>query len=130
MNEKKILNRVCFWTIIGNIILTAFKMFAGIYGSSNAMISDSIHSLSDVLTTVIAWIGIRLSTKKADKSHPYGHERIECVASLILGGVLLFIAISVGFTGVSSIIDKSYKTLPIPTMIALTASLVSIVTKK
>lgn len=130
MSDKKILNRVCIFTIIGNMILTAFKMFAGFYGSSSAMISDSIHSLSDVLTTVIAWAAIVLSTKKADKSHPYGHERIECVASLMLGGVLLFVAISIGYSSVVKIIDGSYKNLPIPTMIALIASIVSIVSKE
>ena len=44
------------------------------------MISDAIHSASDVFSTVVVMIGLKLASKKADKEHPYGHERMECVA--------------------------------------------------
>ena len=66
--------KVSIISIIGNVILSVFKFIAGIVGKSNAMISDSIHSLSDVLSTVVVMIGLKLSSKKEDEEHPYGHE--------------------------------------------------------
>lgn len=127
---NKIINRVSLVTILGNVLLTAFKFFAGIAGTSGAMVSDAIHSLSDVLTTVIAWFGTRFSSKKADRLHPYGHERVECVASLILGIVLMVTAVSIGVVGIKTIAAGQYDILPIPGPVALVAAIVSIVSKE
>ena len=85
---KKITNQMAFVGILGNVFLAVFKLIAGIVGHSTAMISDFVHTLSDVFATFIAYIGVVLSRKKADDKHPYGHERIECVASLILSFIL------------------------------------------
>ena len=89
VNETLVIRKLSLVSVIGNAILSGFKLFAGIAGNSGAMISDAIHSFSDVLTTLIAWIGVKISKKASDSSHPYGHERLECIASLILGTVLL-----------------------------------------
>ncbi len=75
------------------------------------MISDAIHSFSDVLTTLIAWIGVKISKKDADNSHPYGHERLECVASLILGLILMITGIGVGKIGVENHVVSPYQGL-------------------
>lgn len=75
-NPQTIVNRVTSIGIIGNVILSLFKFLAGIFGHSSAMVSDAIHSLSDVLATFIAWLGIRLSMQAPDREHPYGHERL------------------------------------------------------
>ena len=130
MTEKKIIDRISLVGIVGNILLTAFKLFAGIAGSSGAMLSDAVHSMSDIFATFIAWLGSRLSAKEADKTHPYGHERIECLASLILGMILLVTALSIGASGVQKIINGQYHALPRPGTIALSAAIVSIVTKE
>ena len=79
---QKVANQVSFVTIVVNILLAFMKLLAGVFAHSNAMISDSIHSASDVFSTMIVVIGIKLSSKQPDKEHPYGHERMECVASL------------------------------------------------
>ena len=79
-NPQTIVNRVTSIGIIGNVILSLFKFLAGIFGHSSAMVSDAIHSLSDVLATFIAWLGIRLSMQAPDREHPYGHERLESVS--------------------------------------------------
>lgn len=105
-------------------------MFAGIVGNSGAMISDAIHSFSDVLTTLIAWIGVKISKWNADHTHPYGHERLECVASLALGIVLLATGIGVGKTGLENILSGNYETLTVPSSIALIAAIISIVSKE
>ena len=65
--------RVSRNTIIGNFVLTAFKLAAGILAHSSAMVSDAIHSASDVFSTLIVMVGIRISGKKADGNHRYGH---------------------------------------------------------
>lgn len=130
INETVIIRNLSLVSVIGNAILSGFKLFAGIIGNSGAMISDAIHSFSDVLTTLIAWIGVKISKKDADNSHPYGHERMECVASLILGIVLMATGIGVGKVGVENILSGHYETLAIPSFIALVAAIVSIVGKE
>jgi len=69
-------------TIIGNIMLFVYKLVAGILGHSAAIISDAVHSLSDVLSTFIVIFGVKLANQKADKEHPYGHERFESVGMI------------------------------------------------
>ena len=94
------------------------------------MVSDAIHTFSDVITTVIAWIGVKVSKRAADGSHPYGHERMEGVSSLILGFVLLATGIGVGKVGVENILSGNYETLAIPSAIALVAAIVSSIGKE
>lgn len=130
VNEAAVIRNLSLVSVIGNAILSGFKLFAGIVGHSGAMISDAIHSFSDVLTTLIAWIGVKVSRKEADNSHPYGHERLECVASLILGIILLATGIGIGKVGVENILSGNYETLTIPSAIALVAALVSIIGKE
>lgn len=130
VNETAVIRNLSLVSVVGNAILSGFKLFAGIVGNSGAMISDAIHSFSDVLTTLIAWIGVKVSKRDADDSHPYGHERLECVASLFLGLVLLVTGIGVGKVGVENILSEHYETLAIPSTIALVAAIISIVGKE
>ncbi len=128
--EAITIRKLSLVSIIGNVSLSVFKMFAGVNGKSSAMISDAVHSISDVLTTVIAYFGVKISKKKEDKAHPYGHDRLECVASLVLGIVLAITGVGIGIAGVDSIVSGNYKTLPIPSAVALVAAIVSIVGKE
>ena len=130
VDEKIVIRKLSLVSILGNAVLSGFKLFAGVTGHSGAMISDAIHSFSDVLTTLIAWVGVKLSKKAADAAHPYGHERFECIASLILGIVLLGTGLWVGKAGVENILSGNYETLAIPSAIALVAAIVSIVGKE
>ena len=100
MEEQRIVKRLSGVGIIGNILLAAFKLLAGLWGKSGAMVSDAVHSLSDVFATLIAYIGVRLSRQPEDAEHPYGHERLECVASLILGLILATTGIGIGYSGI------------------------------
>lgn len=130
VDEAAAIRKMSFVSVAGNTVLSAFKFFAGVTGNSSAMISDSIHSFSDVITTVIAWIGVKASKKEADSAHPYGHERVECIASLLLGIILLATGLGVGKVGVEHIVSGSYETLAVPSMIALVAAAISIVSKE
>lgn len=126
--KRKIIGKVSGVSIWGNVILSALKLFAGIFGHSGAMISDAVHSLSDVFTTVIAWIGVKLSDKEADKEHPYGHERLECVASILLSVLLFATGCGIGYGAIMSIISP--ERLQTPSLIALAAAVLSIVSKE
>lgn len=127
---EKIAVRTSVITIILNFLLTVFKLLAGILGHSLAMVSDAIHSASDVLSTVIVIIGIKISQKAADSNHEFGHERYECVAAIILAVLLGATGILIGYSGVTSIISGSYKTAASPTYLAMSAAIVSIVVKE
>lgn len=129
-NENAIIKQISLEGIIGNIILCAFKMFAGIVGKSGAMVSDAVHSLSDVFATFIAFLGVKMSKRGADKAHPYGHERMECIASMILGLILLVTGVGIGKVGLQNILSGNYETLSVPGTIALAAAIVSIVVKE
>ena len=129
-NPQTIVNRVTSIGIIGNVILSLFKFLAGIFGHSSAMVSDAIHSLSDVLATFIAWLGIRLSMQAPDREHPYGHERLECVASLLLGAILFGTGLMIGLSGLKTILAGHYDELQSPGSVALVAAVVSIATKE
>ena len=127
---KKVANKVSFITIVQNVLLSVFKLFAGIFAHSNAMISDAVHSASDVFSTIIVIIGVKLASKESDKEHPYGHERLECVAAIVLSIVLLYTGIKIGSQAVKDIIGGNYQSLQKPGMLALVAAVVSIVTKE
>lgn len=130
IDESAAIRKMSFVSVAGNAVLSSFKFFAGVTGNSGAMISDSIHSFSDVITTLIAWIGVKASKKEADAAHPYGHERIECIASLLLGIVLLGTGLGVGQVGLENIFSGNYQALAVPSAIALVAAVVSIVSKE
>ncbi len=127
-NNEKIAIKVSIISIIGNVVLTFLKFLAGILAHSQAMISDAIHSLSDVLSTIVVIIGVKLSNKQADDKHPYGHERMECVAALILAVMLLATGVGIGITGIKAIFFNTK--VVVPGILALIAALVSIVVKE
>lgn len=128
--EQKMIKQVSAVGIFGNVLLVIFKLFAGIIGNSAAMVSDAVHSASDVVATLVAFIGVRASKKEADSKHPYGHERIECVASLILGSILFMTGIGIGIASVKKIILGQSDGIESPKEIALIAAIISIVTKE
>lgn len=127
---RKVANRVSFITIAGNVMLSVVKLLAGIIAHSSAMISDAIHSASDVFSTFVVIIGIKLSSKKADREHPYGHERLECVAAIILAMVLFITGLGIGVDAFKNIVQGKYNDLQTPGMLALVAAIVSIVSKE
>lgn len=127
---KSLATKVSVNTIIGNIILTVFKLAAGIISHSAAMVSDAIHSASDVFSTVVVIIGVRMSEKKSDADHQYGHERLECVAAVILA---IMLGITGGIIGISSFgkISQSLTSeIAIPGEAALIAAVISVAVKE
>jgi len=119
--------KVSFVTIIVNFILSGIKLLAGIFGRSSAMISDAVHSISDVVSTIIVIVGLKLSSKESDSKHQYGHERFESVATLILAFLLFVTGCIIGFDGIKNIINNDFK---IPTYFAFFSAILSIGVKE
>ena len=126
--HEKIAVNVSTVTIVINLVLAGFKFVAGFVAHSGAMISDAVHSASDVLATFIVILGVKLAGRDADRDHPYGHERLECVAALILGVILAATGFGIGLSGIRKITGG--EELLIPGTLALIAAAVSIVVKE
>lgn len=126
--------KVTLVTLIGsvvNIILTVFKILAGILGRSTAMIADGIHSLSDLLSDIVVIVFVKISAKGRDKDHDYGHGKFETFATLIISLMLIVVAVNLmsgGINKIRQILDGGE--VSSPGMIALWAAVASIVLKE
>lgn len=126
--------KVTFVTLVGsvvNIILTVFKIFAGVLGRSTAMIADGIHSLSDLLSDIVVIVFVKISAKGRDKNHDYGHGKFETFATLIISLMLIVVAVNLmsgGINKIRQILDGGE--VSSPGMIALWAAVASIVLKE
>jgi cation diffusion facilitator family transporter len=130
MKSENIAMRVSFVSIVINVLLSLMKLVAGILGKSGAMISDAVHSASDVISTVVVIIGVKLAGKSADEDHPYGHERMESAAAIILAMMLAVVGFGIGSSGVSKIVEGNYSDLTVPSVIPLFAAILSIASKE
>ena len=123
--------RVSRNSIYGNLLISIAKFLAGVIGHSSAMISDAIHSASDVFSTIVVMIGVKIGGKESDKNHQYGHERLESVASLILALTLAVTGCGIGYGGLKTIIAGSEgASIQVPTALPLAAAILSIVAKE
>ena len=95
-DAKRVTMQVSTVGIVSNAVLTVFKLVAGIVAHSSAIVADAVHSASDILGSLIVMIGAVFSHKAADASHPYGHEKLECIASILLGNILVVVGAAIG----------------------------------
>ncbi|KPA19351.1 Cation efflux protein [Candidatus Magnetomorum sp. HK-1] len=124
--EKKI-RKITFIGFLINILLSALKIIAGIYGKSQAVLADGIHSLSDTTTDIAVILGSYFWSKPPDSDHPYGHQRIETIVSIFIGIVLLAAGAGIGLDAIFNLHEKkSYPT----GWIALVATISSILCKE
>ena len=129
LDFEKTATRVSAVSIAGNAALSLFKLLAGVLAHSGAMISDAVHSASDVLSSFIVIIGVKLSVRAPDREHPYGHERFECVAAIVLAVVLAVTGLLIGYKAIGSI-DAGGGGAIAPGLLALAAAAVSIIVKE
>ena len=129
-SKEQIAVRVARNNIIINVGLSGLKLFAGIFANSAAMISDAVHSISDLISTVIVIIGIKLANQQADEEHQYGHERFECVATLVLAALIFSVGLGIGWAGVQRILAGDFNEIGVPGMLALVAAVFSIGVKE
>ena len=127
-------SKVTFVTLVGsvvNIVLTVFKILAGIMGRSTAMIADGIHSLSDLLSDIIVIVFVKISSKGRDKNHDYGHGKFETFATLIISLMLIVVAANLMSGGIGKIkAILGGEQVSSPGMIAFWAAVASIIFKE
>lgn len=126
-NRVEVAKKVSIVTVLWNTILSVIKIVVGLLGHSSAIVADGIHSMSDVFTTVIAFVGVQLSAKQADDDHQYGHEKFEPVMSKLLATVLIVTALFIGYNGIKSMFSGNLET---PSALNLAAAVLSIVVKE
>lgn len=107
---------------ITNILLSLIKIVFGLLGRCQALIADGMHSLSDLLTDLIAIFGNHLSLKPADSKHPFGHGKIEYITSLLIGLIIIVISFSL----IANVLNKEYT---VPNVLIVIISLFTIIVK-
>lgn len=126
MERLDIAKRLTIVSLITNSFLAVFKIIGGIVGHSSVILADGIDSLTDMITTVMAYIGVKISTKEADAGHPYGHERFEAILGKLLALFLFLVAAGVVWKAVDEV---RFPSTMKPTLLALSAAGVSIIGK-
>src|SRR5512137_2906812 len=84
LEREKAGTKASFVAIFGNIFLTIFNFTVGILSGSTALVAEGAHTLSDVLTSIIAFVGFKIGMRPADEEHHYGHGRAEPIVGLII----------------------------------------------
>lgn len=131
MNREKEIRKITLWGTAVNLLLTVFKIVAGVLGRSAAMIADGVHSLSDLLSDIVVLIFTHISSKGKDRDHSFGHGKFETLATLIVSTILVAVGANLMANGVSSIIGVfNGEVIPKPGYIALIAAAISIIAKE
>ncbi len=127
---KRVAVRVSWVSIIVNTLLSLGKLLAGLLAHSGAMVSDAVHSASDVISSGMVMFGVSMAAKAEDASHPYGHERLECVTALLLAALLFVTGMGIGLSGIRNISLALDGQLAAPGLLALWAALLSVAVKE
>ncbi|MCQ2327835.1 MAG: cation diffusion facilitator family transporter [Paludibacteraceae bacterium] len=131
MTREQKISQVTIWGAVGNLLLTVFKLIAGLFGRSSAMIADAIHSLSDLVSDIVVLVMVKVSSKGVDKNHDYGHGKFETLATVVVAVILLWVGVELLIEGIGKIrLVLVGETLPVPGTIALWAALISILVKE
>jgi cation diffusion facilitator family transporter len=128
MSPERKITHLSIWI---NVVLTALKLAAGIFGRSQALIADAIHSLSDFATDIAVLIGLRFTTKPVDKDHAYGHGKYETIVAAIIGLALAYVGIRIAGSAIQRIFHAMHgDPLTMPSAWAFWAAILSIVVKE
>jgi cation diffusion facilitator family transporter len=129
-SNSKVAIRVSKATLGINMFLSALKLIVGIVANSTALIAEAVNSITDVLSTVVVLVGVKLASKRSDKDHPYGHERMESAATLILSAFVFATGLMIGYSCVQKIIAGTIGEIDIPGGLALVAVIITIAVKE
>lgn len=127
--DKGLAERITTLNIVINMALAVLKLTVGFLTGSQALVSDGIHSVTDVVSSVVVLTGIRLSHRRSDSEHPYGHERLECVAAIVLSVLVGATGVGIAVSGIRGLFSAS-DSASSPGMIALTAAVLSVLIKE
>jgi len=118
-------------TVIGaviDLVLGIAKIIFGFFGHSHGLVADGVHSLSDLATDVLVVWAARHGTQEADEEHPYGHERIQTIATVLLGLALIMVGLGIAFNAVNRLVSP--ETLMAPSNATLAVAFLSIIAKE
>lgn len=121
---------VSFLSMIVNVLLMMLKFIVGAAGHSSALLSDAVHSAMDVFSSVVVMTGVKTGYKKSERKHPYGHQRLECAAAIILAAVLTGTGLGIGLRGIDTIANGDYSHLKTPGVVALWVALLVVFVKE
>jgi cation diffusion facilitator family transporter len=119
--------RVTWIGLLGNLGISGIKFALGVVGSSQALVADAVHSLSDLITDLAILVGVRFWSSPPDEGHPYGHGRIESMVTVGIGTVLALAALGIGYGGLRTILAGAAAQ---PRLIALVGAVLSILVKE
>ena len=117
-------------SILCNILLAVFKLTAAVFSDSGAILSDGIHSLCDVCTNLVVLIGLKISSKPPDRTHPFGHERFESVSTILLSVILFITGSILGKNALYAIITHRYESIPSTNVLPIIITLICIFFKE
>ena len=123
-NREKEVIKTSIISIVANIILAGFKAFVGLLAHSIAIISDAVNNLSDAVSSIITIVGTKLAGKSPDKEHPYGHGRIEYIASLVVSSIVLYAGITAMVESIKKIIYPETPNYSKFTLIIISAGII------
>lgn len=110
-------------SIVCNVLLSAAKILVGLLFGMVSVLADGLNNLTDCGSNVISLISFKLSNKPADKEHPFGHQRLEYVSSLVVGIIVVLLALEVATESVNKIIAPGATDLSVWTIVVLVASI-------
>lgn len=119
--------RLTMWGLAANLVLAAAKFVCGVFGASQALVADAVHSLSDSATDILILVGSSYWTAPPDDDHPYGHGRIETIITAVIGAILLVGAGALVYSSLASIQVPRER---LPGWIVLVAALASVAIKE
>lgn len=123
MSPERRITHLSIWI---NIVLTGLKLAAGIFGRSQALIADAVHSLSDFATDIAVLVGLRFTSKPVDKDHAYGHGKYETIVAALIGLALAYVALRIAGSAIHRIFDALHgEHIPRPSMFAFWTAFVS-----
>lgn len=128
--NKKEIQKVTKVSLIANTGLSVIKLLIGIWGNSQAVIADALHSLSDTFSDFVILFGVHYWMAPPDEHHPYGHQKIESFVTIVIGIIVILSAAGIGYNGVISLLFNEQAATPQLTWMAVAAPLLSIIIKE
>ncbi len=120
--------RTTWVSVVVNVFLSAVQVTAGLFSGSQALISDGIHSLSDLISDFVVLFAIHHGQKEADEDHQYGHQRFENAATLVLGAILIIVGL--GMIWVSVLKLQNPQNIPVDHVAAIWVALIALIAKE
>ncbi len=129
--QSKVATKVTWVGFVANIVLTVFKLIAGFLGRSSAMIADGVHSISDFATDLVVVGSLKVASKPSDQNHKYGHGKVETLATVFVGIVLILVGTGILYSGGKKIYEYFKEgAIDSPGNIAFYAAIASVIIKE